>query len=232
MTTPLITLDNAKGILNIRGTNTDYDAIIQLLAETATQQIEDEIGRALEQGLLTEWFNTRRSRRTVLDLYGQSDEGTTTVSSRQGFYLTGLFPDQAQSITVWYDPGFTFDDSTKLVEGNDYHIDWEDAYLTLFIGTVAATKSLKVEYTAGIPASGTPPTLEASAPADLRLACLYQTAYLFKRHREDNIGLNVDRGVLSDQSNVQGGEWNAAQGLCQEARSHVRKYRQVRMGRG
>jgi hypothetical protein len=229
-TLPIVTLATAKTFLNLRDSNIAHDATINLMVIAASAEIEHAIGRTLAQAVQTERFNTRRTSYVALDLGGESESGTVSRATRQSYYLSGLFPDVTAGVKVWYDPGFTFDDSSLLKEGSDFYLDWNEMYLTLFTGTASTVKGVKVEYTAGIvPDAG---TLETNAPADIKLACLYQTAFLFKRHREDAVGMTGDRGVQTKQSNVHVGAWNAQQGLCQEAQGQIRKYKQLLTGRG
>lgn len=227
--TPLISLTKAKEFIGLRTANVEHDATITTLIGAATSEIEFALDRKLTLGLTTEFFNTSHTMYQSLDLYGSSETGIANRATKRTYHLGGLFPDQAQGISVWYDPSYDFLDGTLLTINKDYHIDWDNSLLTVFRGTSDTVKALKVEYTSGIAVAGG--TLEAAAPDDLIMACLYQTAYLFKRHRNDNVGLTSDRAVDSQKSNVKAGAWNTRQGLCQEAQGPLRRYKRPIMGR-
>lgn len=230
MTTPLNSLNTVKDFLQIRGSNTTYDTLLPRLSQSATKQIEDALGIKLEAATHTEYFNTRRTLSLSHDLYGQSETGLIQRSDRQAFVLRGLRIDAEQPITVHYDPRMVYGADTLLTETEDYHIDVPEGYLTLFVGTGDYTKALKVTYTAGFEVADG--SLEASADVNLTLAHLYQTSFLFKRHRNDNIGMKTDVAVGTEKTSRASGYWNVQQGICKEAAGLLVHYKRPLMGRG
>lgn len=229
MTAPLNSLPTVKSFLNIRDTNTDYDALLPILSGAATKQISEALNLALQSQTHTEVFNTRRSISVVHDLTGNSETGLDHRSSRQGFYLSGVNIDTGVEIAVFYDPQGSFGDDTKL-GADDYRLDAEEGHLTLLAGTGDYVKALKVVYAAGF--SVADGHMEASAPDDMKLAHLYQTAFMFKRHRPDNIGMRGDQAVMGEKTKRPAARWNADQGLCKEAAGLLASYRRPVMGRG
>ncbi len=154
--------------------------------------------------------------------------------SAPAYDIPGLNLSESDGITVWYDPqNYAFDDGDLLTENDHYYMDWAEGKLYLFAATIAKPKALKVEYTAGwTPPGSGDDTLETVADPPLVLACLYQTAFLHRRARSDNVGLGVDRSLVSDRTSIQGAIWNTNMGLCKEALGQLRPYKPVIIGRG
>ncbi|KRW94353.1 hypothetical protein AQY21_20705 [Paracoccus sp. MKU1] len=207
-----------------------HDAVIEGLILAATEELEQATRRRFDRHEITDDFDTRHTYQTDVDLLGCSESGTVVRSSRQTFTLTGLFPDQTEGAQVFYDPKGAFGPDTE-VDGALFRIDWVTGKFDLLRGTIQTVRGLRVVYTAGIEPDNEG-TLSGTAPDALKLACKFQTAFLFKRHRADNVGLTVDRGVVSEKTAVATGRWNVSTGLCREAQGLVRRFRMPILGRG
>lgn len=88
-------------------------------------------------------------------------------------------------------------------------------------------RGLKVVYTAGYEA-GDDGSLDATAPADLRMACITQTIALYNRLAPDNVGMNSDRG--QNNKNATFRQFSSTGGLTPEAAAMVVGYRQYLTG--
>lgn len=229
MTTPLVTLTELKDFIGIRPTNTEHDGRLALLAQSSTLELEQATHRTFTRAVMEELFDTATTTFYSYDLQGSGDSGVIGRSRPQIFNLSGILPVSASGIEVFYDPERLFDTDT-LIAAADYHIDWNTSVLTLFRGTYTHTAALKAIYTAGIVVADG--TLSATAPANLKMACLYQSAFMFKRLRADNIGHSGDAGLITEKTKIGVASWNVQQGLCQEAQGLIREYKMPLMGRG
>jgi hypothetical protein len=219
MTLPLVTLDEAKEFMGIRPTNAGHDMLITALVMASTLELEHATQREFEYGNKSQRFNTLRT------CYGGDRQNMQ-------FFLHGINVDGLSPVDVWYDPDLIFGADTKLTPITDYIVDTEEAVIHLKSNTWPHKLALKVDYVAGYVSGGTPPTLSDTAPADLKSACLFQTLFMFKRHRSDNVGMTGERGLGTDQTGVSSEKWNTPIGLCKEAQGLARPYRRVVMGRG
>lgn len=231
MTTPLITLDEAKAFIGIRPTDTSHDEVLPSLILTATLELEKATGRVFTRKVHSEIFRTRRSGYDAMSLIGSAyeDSGLVRRSETQRYHLKALFPDEDVGVQVFYDPSSVFGSDT-LLTSDAYRMDWDDGILYVRAYTGDYDRALKVIYTAGIEKVGS--TLSKHAPPDLKTACKFQTAFLYKRHQMDNVGMAVNRGVVSDKTNINAAHWNVRKGLCQEAQGFVTSYRRPILGRG
>lgn len=219
MTIPLVTIAEAKEFIGMRATNTDHDASVKLFTMLATKMIEQATGRAFAKGATSELFNTPET-------YLQGSE------LRVSYALAGFNVDMGQPFEVYYDERGVFGADTALTALDDYIVDYTNGILHLKYNTDRAFNSLKVVYTAGYDIAGTPPTLSASAPEDLKHACLYQTSYMRKRAKPDNVGMTGDVGMSTNKSGTGAAQWNTPNGLCAEAVNLAGFYRRVLTGRG
>jgi hypothetical protein len=237
MTLPLVTLAEAKAFLEIRDTNITRDQFVTALTHLATTEIETAIGLSLSRSEITETFSTLNTITTEYDTYGGStydfgsDSGIRRRVNAQVFRLKGLMIDLEEPVEVRYDPARNFEDASILTP-EQYRVDALTGFLILYRGTGPFRDALRITYTAGIEPTGTDPaplTLSDNAPDDLKMACLFQVAFLNKRSRLENVGHNMDRGMVSDNTSFSGLGFNVKQGLCREAQSLVRKYKRMSM---
>ncbi len=237
ITLPLVTLDEVRTKLPIRAGNPDFDEELTDLILTATLQIEKHTNRLFTSQVHVEIANTRQTRVRSLDVGGTLESGVSVTGHDQPVALRGFPLDTSDNdtlIIVNYDPNRDFLANTKLVGLNnaDYFVDGDEqdhrSQIILTKGTQKFLRSLKITYTAGYASDGTPATLSAAAPNDLKAACVYQAMHMFQRTRPENIGVGEDRtkGGLNRPRFIRTG------GITPEVGSLLVPYRRLLTGRG
>jgi hypothetical protein len=229
---PLISLSEAKSACGLDPVNTAQDEEIAFLSAVATEQIEAATRRLFTAQTHRERFSTRRRGAMHYDIGGYSSDGLTFRARHQHYSLKGI-DIQPETLVVRYDPLHLFGENTTITEG----IGWSllpTGALLLAAATEATPAGLRVEYTAGWAVSEGDGTLSTSAPADLRLACRLQVAFLRVRSRSDNVGMRSERGVSIGKENGGGSSamFASSGGIAPEALSLLSKYRHLSAGRG
>lgn len=236
-TLPLVELDEVKVKLPIRAGNPDFDQELTDLILTATLQIEKHTNRLFTSQVHTEFFNTRQSRVRSLDVGGTLESGVSVTAHDQPINLRGFPLDISDNLTLVilnYDPNRDFLASTLLsgINNKDYFVDGDEqdhrSGIILTKATQRFLRSLKITYTAGYASAGSPATLSAAAPNDLKAACVYQAMHMFQRTRPENIGVGEDR--------TKGGKnrprFMRTGGITPEVGSLLVPYRRLLTGRG
>lgn len=231
ITTPLVSLADVMAHLPVRSGNASYDERIQLLIDTATQQIEAATRRSFTRQQHSEYFRTLSNSDSRYDLFGVDNEyGTYTYAREIRYVLRGIPISTAVEtpFTVYYDPSRVFGADTA-VDPASYSLRTESSQLFVRMPMAEGPDFLKVVYTAGYADDGeTVPTL-VGVPADLRLACIAQVTHLFTRMTTDNIGVDVaDRSSKSAME----ARFMTRGGLTPEAAALVSRYRQPLLGLG
>lgn len=229
---PLITLSELKAMLQVRNEVTTMDARFNLFIDAATKAIEQATGRSFTKQAHTEFFTARDNQRIDYNLTsGFADApGTLTRTSPQTCYLKGHVIDPDTPVSVWYDPtGLTYDEGHLLVEGQDYVVDYENDAIIIVAGTSYKPRAIKIEYTAGWPGAGTPPTLSGAADSLLKLAALTQAQFMNVKLRNDNVGMGTER-TTNAKDRVFASEFLAVSGLTPEVARMVAPLRRVQTG--
>lgn len=191
MTTPLITVEEAKQHLDIRPGATEFDARIGGLVESATQLLENHARQKFAETAVVEFFDTKFTTVTSLDLLGDSFDGLIFEARESRFRLKRAPVDTTKTFTVNYDVARNHNASTDLL-AEQFILNEVTGWLRVLIRTSRAPNALKVSYTAGFVASGSPATLSEAAPADLKMACVYQVLYMWTKTMPQNLGRTMD----------------------------------------
>jgi hypothetical protein len=209
------------------------------LVMTATRQIEQECGRffAPQAAPFVELLCARQTLRREYDWGGYGEvtmggSGLVIVAKDQSHALMGVNIDPA-SVEVRYDPMRLFTDDNTLFDPTegDYFMDGDT--LVIQRGTHYGPRTLKITYNSGftvIAENGSEPAHLSNVPAELRQACLFQTAFLKVRSKTDNIGMTGERSKSTRGVNSVLSEFSVLGGLCPEAETLVTKYKQVQIG--
>lgn len=221
MTKPLLTLSEVKDYINVNSTISEYDARLKTLISTATTQLEQYTQRQFEKKERAEFYRTVRNTSNVINLFGDGNS-TSQQIRRQRVNLRALPVDTGQDITVWFDAKRKYTEDTKLKE-DEFFVDDEYGVLYVEKPLVDTVRGLKITYTAGYEASGSPETLSASAPEDLKLACLTQVLYLFDKLQSGSISTSSQVGDEGEPYNDPGTV------LCRESINLVRRFRPLNM---
>jgi len=227
-TVPLASLSELKRRMGVEPDYTDTDEQLMDLLYLASSQVEKACKRSFAAGERVETFHTQRvvSYHSDLTPYGGSTTGCLARVQTQVMFLAALPVDIAAEFDVRYDPTRRFDDTTK-VASELYTLDPDMGRLVLHLATGQHSNALMVRYTGGY-ASGEDGTLSASAPQDLKLACLLQARYLSMKTSSVNLGLVADRAQGDTKGTVR---WASQGGLVSEAADLVQGYRAILRGK-
>ena len=225
MTTPLITIDDIKAHLPIRVGNTNYDDRLNLLIETATDQIQTATEREFESASRTEDFDTPITGNYVYDFYGTTNEHGLVQLARPAHYTLRALNIDANTLQVFYDPTREFP-ATSEVDAANLVLDAAKGFLSVRVPMVRTVGGLRVTYTGGYASGGDPVSLRDSIPADLKLACITQVLYMWSRLDPTNVGR------MSEKKEGEGANmFNTTGGLTPEAQALLVSYRAMRMSR-
>lgn len=235
LTKPLVTGQEALAFCEAGQTLLE---MFKNLAFVATRDIERETGRFFTKQTHSQIFTARQTKSQRYDWGDRNDWSPTTYSGLvtsgkgQTVLLSGVAVDP-ESIEVWYDPSdFVFGDTTKLEATKDFVVTPEEpdaVYITY--PTDYAPRSIKVSYSFGFEPSEAAgeETLSASAPADLKHACLMQIAHLRTRSKPDNIGMTGERRNSGKDRSAEF-QWSVSGGLSPEVQAIVRDYYRLKFG--
>jgi hypothetical protein len=225
MTTPLVSLDDVKGLLPIREGNSTFDNKIAMMIRIASGQIETAIERELTYMERIQFFRTPYTRTTSYDFLDTMNEsGVTSRSRRVRYALKALPVDRAAPFTVYYDPYRNFGPDT-IVDPRFYTVDYDMGLFMIQLDMVDALDSLKVVYSAGF-APGVTGDLSDAITDDFKMACISQAISLFQRATPDNVGKDTD----STQKNTGGGRFANKAGIVPEAIALISRYRALAVG--
>ncbi len=245
-TSPLVTLDEVKCHLPIRKGNVDFDDRLRSLILLATTQIEQATKRNFTEQEFFAAFSARSNTRRVLDLIGDdratmqalSDDfhtgGTSQVTRTTTLTLPSFPVDEGQTFEVIYDPfgAFSGNQTFVVINATSYTLDADKGILYLRFPTVRGRRRLRVQFTGGFPATGDTgfETLVA-APDDLKLACTFQTIYLFKKMDRENLGSKENKKAGGTNVRFQGASgFMKGSGLTPEASSLLTVYKALLKG--
>ena len=191
-TITLATLEELQAYEQVRAGVTDYNARLVVALQAASALIEKLTRRSFSLAARTEILTSRNNRLRGYDLFGSSRSGTVESQESYRIYLPGWPLDTAETITVNYDPGRTWDASGDLVAANgEYYVDTEGEYILINISTAYARDSIKVTYTSGytVVTDGVNNYQYMSGvDGDLKMACLIQAQSI---HRSVSSALPV-----------------------------------------
>lgn len=225
MTTPLVSLEDVKAHLPIRTGVTDYDARLSLLILTATSQIEDATEREFHEATRTQDFGTPQTASYDYDFGGTANEsGLVQVARPANFTLKTVNIDP-NTLSVYYDPSRAFGADT-LVDPANYVLDAAKGFLSVRIPMTRTVAGLRVVHTGGYAAAGSPSSLSASIPVDLKMACIAQTLFLWARVDPMNIGRMAEK-----KEGEGANSFTSRGGLTPEAAALLVRYRAMRMSR-
>ena len=229
MTAPIVTAEEVRGLLPIRAGNTSFDTKISLLISVASGAIENAINRELDKRIRVETFRTPDTTQVFYDFTNPTNErGLFAKPRRVRYNLKAFNIDLTAGFDVRYDPNRLYDDST-IVDPTNYSIAASDGYLTVYYSMGDYMDALKVTYTGGF-APDSEGTLTASAPSDIKMACLAQVMHLFGKFTSDNIGKEADTTQGYARKVMGGNKFAVASGLVPEALSLVQRYRAIGIG--
>lgn len=207
---PLVSVDDVRNQLPVRGGNQSYDEKIAHLIEVCTVQIETLTNRCFTKQTFTENFNSVES-----NSHGYFRE--------KRFNLKGM-PITANSLVLRYDPRRQFGADT-IISSDNYYVTGKSQLITLF-SMIDAPGALRVEYTAGYDIDAVTGAL-SGIPLDLKQACIMQTMFLFRKMQTAEIGHEPDKATVSTNS----GRYVVQGGLVREAAALVIGYRNPLVGR-
>lgn len=225
---PIVTLDYIKTeFIEFREGFTEKDTLITNFIALATKQLETATGRSFTKQARTEILDARNTSLSVYDFTGNAEEGIVGSSREQILRLKGLAIDTGETFEIRYDPNRLFDTPGTVVPSTDYYIDDELGRVYLRHPTSKTPKSIKVTYTAGYEAAGSPLTLQDSIPEDIKQACVYQTMFLYNTRNLESINAEDDRsdGGAGSIRKIKVG------GLTPESYSLIAPYKILRTGR-
>ena len=234
---PIVTLAEVKDFLDIRDNITKLDTRLTGLIDVATKQIEKVTGRHYTRQTFTEYFASRDNSKVDYNLNsppGYSSIGETGLIRQwtpTKLYLKGYSLDRDAPIRVWYDPyDFAYGDDREITLNQGFRVDLDEDVILIDMPTIYRVDAIKVEYTAGYAAGGTPPTLSEAADSVLKMAALVQTQYLNVKLRNDNIGMGTERTV-SAKDKVISTDFLSTQNLTPEAASMLSDHKRVIVGK-
>lgn len=242
---PLVTIDEVKVLLPIRAGNADFDERVASLIVLATKQIEQATKRFFEKQEHTQFLASRDTARATLDLIG--DDRATVMALVEDFHTSGTrteitpqtltlqsFPvDTAQTVEVIYDPLMRFANNQTfiVVNSNSYEVDPDNGLLHLRFPMRRGRRRLRVKFTAGFVAAGSPSTLSDDLATqgfeDIKQAAIIQATFLFKKLDRENVGKKKDRRQGGSDADF----WKIG-GLAPEAASLLTKYKAILKGSG
>jgi len=248
--TSLIGIEEVKSLLPIRAGNAEFDARITNLVTLASRQIEQATKRFFTSQVHVQFFSSRDTARRVLDLRGDGgtteaslvdsfhEGGSTTVVRPQTLTLQSFPVDTVATFEVIYDPlqRFSGNDSFVIIPAINYVIDEDNGRLHLRYPMHAGRRRIRVTFTAGFAAAGTPATLAVDLAAlgfeDLIQAAIIQTVFLFRKLDKENVGKGVDAKNAATGSRAQrgGDQFVKIGGLCPEAASLLTAYKSLLTG--
>lgn len=226
MLASLVTLNELKTYIQIKDTNTAYDAELKQLARVATKSLETFTRRSFEAAEYTEYFGTRNSVTYMYDVSGDysNAEGILQDAQVQKFNLKGYPVDLEEDFLVYYDPNRVFGDDT-LVPDTDYFLNAAGNTLFLMRGTVESPRAIKIVYTGGYTTALDGSDLIINgAPEDLKLACITQVVFFFSKLTESNVGVKGSKKHSPEYIQNE-------QMLCPEAQALAFPYRKNLVGR-
>lgn len=242
---PLVTIDEVKTLLPVRVGNAEFDARIETLTKVATTQIEQATKRFFSSQVHVQHFAARDTARVQLDLIG--DDRSTVMALIEDFHTSGTrteirpqtltlqsFPvDTAQSVEVIYDPlgRFANNQTFIVVNSNSYEVDPDNGLIHLRFPMKRGRRRIRVTFTGGFAAAGTPSTLsvdlEAQGFDDIKQAAIVQTVFLFKKLDRENVGKKGDQKQGGQVTN-----FRKMAGLAPEVGSLLTKYKAILKGNG
>ena len=156
MTTPLITVEEAKQHLDVRPGVTQFDARIGGLVESATQLLENHARQKFTETAVVEFFDTKNTAMVELDLLGDSSDGLLFTGRESRFRLKRAPINLGEAFTVNYDTARLYP-ATSDLDAVKYILDDTTGWLRLLIRTSRAPHALRITYTAGFVAAGDRP---------------------------------------------------------------------------
>ena len=219
-TVPLITLLEFKRYLSIRDSITDYDDQIAEITAQSTKQLEQFTNQKFEKSARIEYFPARDNNKPVLDLIGMNRDGYYSQVTHQVLLLKSKPVNQGASFVLKYEPNRKWDD-VAAADSESYYVDAEAGKVVILFATSKTPRGFQVSYTGGYASAGSPTTLSASAPEDLKLACLAQSYFLFDKLNTQSFGVMSAKGEDGKMYRKQDGI------LCQEALKLAQPYRRI-----
>jgi hypothetical protein len=231
MTTPLVTLEEVRSYMAIRSDveMPDVDNRINSQIVLATKMIETALSVEFDYKQRIEYFGTAAARRFTYDFDAPSasEYGVRANPTAQSFLLKAPPVDLSQPVVVCYDPSRQFTLPTTQLADGAVALDDVRGKLTVRLMSAARERALQVTYFGGYALDEATGTLTTSAPADLKMACIIQTIYLFARIQPDNIGMQTDRG----QGKLAQGTFMTRGGITPEATAMLWEYKRLNTGR-
>lgn len=201
-----------KEAIGVEPSYTGQDSRIRLAIESASQLIENQLGRKLAYQSHVDYLSTKRNYSTGYDVYGIGASGRTSSIKSIPLYLRNYPVDETQPFEVYYDPMGVFDASHKL-DPSEYILDAERGMLILKRGVGAFKRSLKIVYTAGLPLSVDTyggvvedpdqvqeKTVSNALPPDLRQAIIWQAQHTYDKQYSGNLNVRESRGEGSSNT--------------------------------
>jgi hypothetical protein len=204
----LITVSELKEFISVRDGVTKFDTKLQAVIVGATAMIEQACRRSFAKKDRVERFAPSNSYGSGVDLYGTSLTGLNTYVKSQRITLAGLSVDTTKALDIRYDVRAVFGDDTVIDPVNYTLVDPDKGIIDLRYPTRHATAALRVSYNAGWSESADAfPTMSASAPADVKLACQLQAMFLWNRFDPNTLGMTSDNDAKSPSNTfvVKGG---------------------------
>jgi hypothetical protein len=220
---PLVSLDDVKVHLPIRANVTEYDSRLSMLILTATRQIETAVEREFHAAAREEIFGTPDTVSYGYDFAGTTNESGILQRSRPARYALKTLNITPATLEVFYDASGEFAADTK-VDAKNIVLDKEKGHLTVTFPMRRTVAGLKVVYTGGYESAGSPASLSASIPIDVKMACISQVLFLHTRMDAMNVGRTSEKkeGEGANMFSVSGG-------LTPEASALLGRYRAMRM---
>lgn len=200
-TIPLVSVAEIKTYIPTNAGFTANDAKYAMLARQATSAIEKLCRTSFAKTDYIQYFDSYRTGRQIVDLYGSSLTGYSNDLTPQFFLLKAFPVDLAEDFFVYYDLDRVYPESSKL-DPSGYIVNEEKGTLRIDSITPSYPKAFKVVYTAGYATATDPATGAAyvsGAPEDLKLACLLSVQYMFERNNLRHTN-SVQRGDTDNHS--------------------------------
>jgi hypothetical protein len=192
-TIPLVTVAEIEAyaaVTNTGGASAAIETVYTDLSRLATTQIEKYCRLTLLRENKTEYFPTKSTSLIGLNLYGTDDTVTVSSARQQKIYLNKINIDAEEDFLVYYDTSRQWGAST-LIDASYYVVDYVNGSLITEFPTDASMRALKVVYTGGFASAGSPATLSASAPDDLKMACISQVIFMYNALSAQDIGTEL-----------------------------------------
>lgn len=203
MTVPLVSLDEVKAYIPTNPGYSNNDAKYLMLAKQATAAIEVLCRTKFARDEYTQYFDSYRTGKQLIDLYGTSLSGYSQGTTPQFFLLKALPVDMSEPFTVYYDPDRQYAEAS-IISPVGYFVEEESGRLRIDSITDSYPRAFKVVYTAGYELAvdvTTGQNYVAGAPDDLKMACLLTIQYIF-----DKVNLrttnSVQRGDTDNDSDT------------------------------